>query len=443
LFRKELASSLKADAEALLKVLERCNQWEAVKDDKLAALYDLIALDRPTEKILVFTQFADTARYLEKQLARQGVVSLGTATGGAENVTQLAWRFSPESNDKRKTVSADSELRVLIATDVLSEGQNLQDCHIVVNYDLPWAIIRLIQRAGRVDRIGQKAEEILCYCFLPVDGVEEIINLRTRVKARLVQNHEVVGSDELFFEDEDQRKMLAGLYDESAKLDADDDGEVDLASYAYEIWNTATKQEPRLARTIPEMPPVVFSTKECDVAPKQPAGVLVYLSNTDGTDALAWVDQQGKSITQSQYAILKAAECLPETPAVPRLENHHTLVSAGVELIVNELRTSGGQLGKPSSAKYRVYHRLKVHAEQVAGTLFDLPELHKALEEMLHNPLTQTAADRLNSHMRAGITDDMLVQLVLLLRSENRLCIISEDANIAEPKIICSMGLKK
>ena len=74
------------------------------------------------------------------------------------------------------------ELRVLVATDVLSEGQNLQDSHVVVNYDLPWAIIRLIQRAGRVDRIGQKAEEILCHSFLPADGVERIIDLRGRVK---------------------------------------------------------------------------------------------------------------------------------------------------------------------------------------------------------------------------------------------------------------------
>ena len=70
---------------------------------------------------------------------------------------------------------------MLISTDVLSEGQNLQDCSIVVNYDLPWAIIRLVQRAGRVDRIGQKAERVFCYSFLPAEGVERIIDLRGRV----------------------------------------------------------------------------------------------------------------------------------------------------------------------------------------------------------------------------------------------------------------------
>ncbi|MGH7137624.1 MAG: C-terminal helicase domain-containing protein, partial [Pirellulales bacterium] len=79
------------------------------------------------------------------------------------------------------------ETRVLVSTDVLSEGQNLQDAAIVVNYDLPWAIIRLIQRAGRVDRIGQQSPTIRCYSFLPAEGVERIIRLRARVRERLRQ----------------------------------------------------------------------------------------------------------------------------------------------------------------------------------------------------------------------------------------------------------------
>ena len=82
---------------------------------------------------------------------------------------------------------------------MLSEGQNLQDGFIIVNYDLPWAIIRLIQRAGRVDRIGQESEKIYCYSFKPADGVERIIRLRTRLFNRLTENAEVIGTDEEFF----------------------------------------------------------------------------------------------------------------------------------------------------------------------------------------------------------------------------------------------------
>ena len=183
MFVPELANDLQADADALLKVLKRCGQWDPAKDTKLDALADLLAKKHPKEKVIVFTQFADTVRYLERQLKARGLTALAGVTGDSSDPTALAWRFSPVSNNKRAQVPPDKELRVLVATDVLSEGQNLQDCAIVVNYDLPWAIIRLVQRAGRVDRIGQKSEKILCYSFLPADGVERIIRLRARVRA--------------------------------------------------------------------------------------------------------------------------------------------------------------------------------------------------------------------------------------------------------------------
>jgi superfamily II DNA/RNA helicase len=92
------------------------------------------------------------------------------------------YRFSPISN--KKAIPSEQELRVLIATDVLSEGQNLQDGFIIINYDLPWTIIRLIQRAGRVDRIGQRSDKILCYSFLPAEGMRGNIE-RT---AQIVKN---------------------------------------------------------------------------------------------------------------------------------------------------------------------------------------------------------------------------------------------------------------
>jgi len=105
-----------------------------------------------------------------------------------------------------------------------------------VNYDLPWAIIRLIQRAGRVDRIGQQSERIWCYSFLPAEGIERIIRLRTRVRQRLHENAEVVGADESFFEDFDEQKILNLYHEKSGILDDEKDNDVDPSSYAYQIW---------------------------------------------------------------------------------------------------------------------------------------------------------------------------------------------------------------
>ena len=253
-------------------------------------------------------------RYLETQLRARGVQRLAGVTGQSEDPTRYAWRFSPESNQKRAQIKPDDELRVLVATDVLSEGQNLQDASIIVNYDLPWAIIRLIQRAGRVDRIGQKSEKINCYSFLPADGVENLIRLRARVRQRLHDNAEVVGTDEAFFEDEREKQKLLDLYHEKAGiLDGDTDSDVDLASYAFQIWKNATDKFPELQKSIPELPPVVYSTRAHEVTEKKPAGVLVYLRTAEGNDALAWMDGSGKNVTESQFEILRAAECTPRS----------------------------------------------------------------------------------------------------------------------------------
>jgi len=187
LFDEVLSQDLKGDAESLIKVLETCGNWDSSKDAKLNALVDLLRETHPREKVLIFSQFADTVNYLENRLEASGIASLAGVAGDSPNPTEIAYRFSPVSNNKRDHVQPDRELRVVIATDVLSEGQNLQDGCIIVNFDLPWAIIRLIQRAGRVDRIGQKSDQILCYSFLPAEGVERIINLRSRVRARLLR----------------------------------------------------------------------------------------------------------------------------------------------------------------------------------------------------------------------------------------------------------------
>jgi SNF2 family DNA or RNA helicase len=442
LFVPSLTKDLRADSAALLKVLHKCGEWDAEKDAKLTALCDLITKKHPNDKVLVFTQFADTVRYLEDQLLKCRVTRLAGVTGESADPTRLAWRFSPVSNNKRDQVRPEDELRVLVATDVLSEGQNLQDCFVVVNYDLPWAIIRLIQRAGRVDRIGQLSEKIFCYSFLPADGVERIIRLRSRVRQRLQENAEVVGADEAFFEDDRNDRAVLDLYHEKAGiLDGDVDGEVDLASYAYQIWKNAITQNPDLEKIVPAMPPVTYATREHAPREGQPEGVLVYLRTGEGNDALAWIDKDGNSVTESQFAILKAAECSPNTPALARHEKHHELVHKGVEWIVKEEKSIGGQLGRPSGARFRTYERLKRYAEQIKGTLFDTSELNKAIEEIYRYPLRQSAVDTLNRQLRSGISDQGLAELVIALREEGRLCVVDESEQVQEPRIICSMGL--
>ncbi len=437
-----LLKDLRKDSDVLANVLAQHGTWNPGADLKLQELLNLISQEHKSEKVLVFSQFADTVNYLTSALKRSGVSAISGATGGSTDPTMLAWRFSPVSNGVRERITQEQELRVLISTDVLSEGQNLQDCHIVVNFDLPWAIIRLIQRAGRVDRIGQAHDKILCYSFYPMLGVDKIIKLRNRIRQRLTENAEVVGADELFFEDMKSNAKYRDLYNEkSGVLDDEDDNEVDISSQALQIWKNATDKNPELRNTIENMPDVVFSAKMHAPESNRPAGALIYLRTADGTDALAWVDDKGEAVTESPLAILRAAACEPSTPAVEKAHYHHGIVRKGVQRIVEDEANTGGQLGRQSGARFKTYERLKAYANRNRGSLFVNDELVRTIDDIYRYPLRQSAADSLNRQLRSGIGDEALAELCVALRSDDRLCLISEDHELAEPRIICSMGL--
>jgi superfamily II DNA or RNA helicase len=441
LFGSSLADDLRTDAAKLLGILKRCGEWDPVRDTKLDALEKLLSRKHPKDKVLVFSQFADTVDYLAAELEKRGVSAIAGVTGESDDPTAVAHKFSPISNEKRTAVPPSDELRVVVATDVLSEGQNLQDCHIVVNFDLPWAIIRLIQRAGRVDRIGQEAWEILCYSFVPAEGVEKILRLRDRVRQRLKENAEVVGSDEAFFGDAHETQLVHDLYHEKPGVLDDEDGEVDLASYAYQIWRNAVKADPALEKTVPALPQVVFSARAHRVTADKPAGVLVYMRTAEGNDALTWVGNDGKNVTESQYTILKAAECKPGTSALPRADNHHELVRKGVTQVVTDEQSIGGQLGRPSGARFRTYERLKRYQAEVKGTIFDTPELRRTIDDIYRAPLLEAAKDALNRLLRTGATDQTIAELAMNLREDDKLCVSGETQEQREPHLICSLGL--
>ena len=433
-----LLAHLRGDADRLLGILSKAKSWQVESDRKLAALEDLVNIKHMREKAIVFTQFADTAEYIYERLRKKHGGQIALALGGNDDIVDTVNRFSPVSNGC--DVAKDRELRVMVATDVLSEGQNLQDAHIIINYDLPWAIVRLIQRAGRVDRIGQKSAEILCYSFLPEDGIEKIIGLRQKLTARIKENAEVVGSDERFFEGDPIN--ITDLYSEkSGILDEEGDTEVDLASYAYQIWKNATDARPDIKDEISRMPDVVYSAKANTAVPARD-GVVVYAKTSNDNDALAWVDGNGSIFTQSQFTILKAAECAYDTPPLDKRANHHELVDACIKQIQKEAGSVTGSLGRKNSVRHRVYRRLERYAEENEGTLFVPQDMRFALDAIFQNPLKETAIDTLSRQLKSGISDDNLAFLVDTMHKEHRLCAERGEADYyGVPHVICSLGL--
>lgn len=121
--------------------------------------------------------------------------------------------------------------------------------------------------------------------------------------------------------------------------------------------------------------------------------------------------------------------------------NYHELVKKGVELILSAEKTIGGQLGRPSGARFRTYERLKRFVEDNRGTFFVTQEILRAIDDVYRYPLREVAKDILNRQLRSGIQDQQLAELVVSLRAEDRLCIVEEEPEEQELKIICSLGL--
>jgi hypothetical protein len=195
------------------------------------------------------------------------------------------------------------------------------------------------------------------------------------------------------------------------------------------------------------MPNVVYATKVHQSEPAAPKGVLLYMRTAQGNDALTWMDEAGNPVTQSQLAILKAAACSADTPALPRTEQHHALTEKGLAHVMHEERSSGGALGRPSGARFKAFERIKRFRE-ASGDKRDLfitddfvRRIDRVLEEIYRYPLFRSATDTLNRQLKAGIGDHQLLDLVLALREDGRLCVVDEQEEQRDARLICSMGL--
>ena len=444
LFKKSLATDLRKDIKLLLQILSKSQNWISSQDGKLSKLIDLIAKKHADEKILVFTQYTDTANYLTQQLRSSlPATHIDEVVGNSENILSRVRYFSPNSNDFHGQIPTTDETRVMIATDALSEGQNLQDAHIVVNYDMPWAIIRLIQRAGRVDRIGQQSEKVYCYSFFPQDGIDKAIRLREKLSNRIREMADTVGSDEIFFEGNAQN--LKDLFNEKAGIldDEADNGEVDIASQAYQIWDKATKNNPELAQRIQSLPDVVYSTKP---AAGEKTGVVTYARTRSESDILAWLDTTGTIISRSPTRILDALACDKSTPTLPPLPNHHALVKSALTLAQEAIQsgTIGGALGSRMSTRARAFKLLQQRLQDTSKTLplFE-QDLKFAADAIYARPLLETTKLELGRlfHQKAG--DDAIIQTILERYRDDELCISAAPEDLAltpAAHIICSMG---
>jgi superfamily II DNA or RNA helicase len=188
---RRLHNAVQHDVKVLTEVWDKVKGIDPKHDSKLQRLKTLLTGDLKGHKVLVFTYYKDTARYLYRQLgdqdaddakkfrAKAGGITVRRMDSGsqADERLRIVQAFAPTANGKPELAGSEREIDLLISTDVLSEGQNLQDCGYLLNYDLHWNPTRMVQRAGRIDRIGTSFDVLWIYNMFPDRGLERLLNL--------------------------------------------------------------------------------------------------------------------------------------------------------------------------------------------------------------------------------------------------------------------------
>ena len=250
-------SELEADKVILEKILKEANKITVERDKKLVELQKLIKqkvenpLNKENKKIIIFTAFADTAKYLYDNISTYILDELGLYSAlvtGSDNpktnlkgvkteFNNILTNFSPRSKERRD--KDKPEIDILIATDCISEGQNLQDCDYLINYDIHWNPVRIIQRFGRIDRIGSQNEVIQLVNFWPNMELDEYINLESRVSGRMVMLDMSATGEENIIEEkptmndlEYRKKQLKQLQDQVPDIE-DINGNISITDLSF------------------------------------------------------------------------------------------------------------------------------------------------------------------------------------------------------------------
>lgn len=299
------------------------------RDAKLQTLREW--LNRPPlneGKRLIFTQFADTAEYLFQQLNPEGrsdIEVIYSADITKKGRDRIVGRFAPRANSQWFSFrTGEVEINTLIATDVLSEGLNLQDCDKVINYDLHWNPVRLIQRFGRIDRIGSEHDLIYAYNFLPEKGIEKALGLREKLEQRIREIHETIGEDAPILDPSERinEEAMYAIYENRAEeLSRYEEEEGMILDEAVESFRRMRRENPKEFERIVNLRDGIRSAKRSDRK-----GTFIFLK-AGQYKQLMLIDRDNKEITRDIEEILRLIRCDPDEPAQSLLEGHGDLVT--------------------------------------------------------------------------------------------------------------------
>lgn len=382
------------------------------KDTKFIEFLDKVLKPNKANKILVFSEFSETVRYLYHRAKEEFphlTISQISSTVKSDEKADIIRRFAPKAQTMAGLSEGEKEIQFLFTTDILSEGQNLQDAHTIVNYDFHWNPVRLIQRIGRIDRIGSEAEEIKIFNFMPDVNIERELDLRGRVQSRIDQIHRIFGSDsEILSHDEDlNENSLFAIYSDQDVTILDTDNNIStIFDKAEKILldlqhNNANEYE----RIINLEDGIRAAVK------KENQGIFAFLTSGN-LNRLYYSD--GSKIIENLPDILKIIEANPDNPKSVNLDSkkHAENLKSIYSRFKNELKRRQQEItsNQITNEQKHFIERLKNIYNLFNQSDFELSERIDRLVLILGKEIPDYAANRLRKLKREKLTDNLLIQ---------------------------------
>ncbi|MDR9403453.1 MAG: helicase-related protein [Halothece sp. Uz-M2-17] len=450
--RDRLHEHIQHDLMLLGKIEALVQPITPEKDTKLQTLKQKLNQSPfQTGKCLIFTQYADTAQYLYDHLNGTGK-EVEVIYSNDKNKARIVGRFAPNANPEQKLNSGEKEIQTLIATDVLAEGLNLQDGNIIINYDLHWNPVKLIQRFGRIDRIGSENDVIYGYNFLPETGLEKNLKLREKLQHRIQEIHDTIGEDAAILDREEQlnEEAMYAIYEQEStqlSLFESTDESLDL-NEAEEILRQLQQEDPEEYERITRLPHGLrssqFSTKK---------GTYVFCEATypnrpelKGYQQLFLLDEQGEIISRDVPYILGQIYTNPNTKPLSLPKHYNAILMKIKRQFEQELQHRNAEKDhrrQLTQGQRYISKELRAYYQTVSDP--DLQRSIDILEQTFRQPMTNVLRRELNQIRREGLTDVALVTRLKQLYHQHNIGEWRDKKLAREEKpiatIICSEAL--
>jgi superfamily II DNA or RNA helicase/HKD family nuclease len=443
----ELKRDLQKDIRLYDKLYELVKDITPAMDEKLQTLIRRLKEDEILKgKVLIFTQYAETAKYLYENLNPKNRPDIEVIDSTEKNRSNIVNRFSPKSNEYQLK-QAEKEIKILVSTDVLAEGLNLQDCDVVVNYDLHWNPVRLIQRIGRIDRIGSENERVYTYNFLPETELDKNLGLHDKLRNRIREIMETIGEDARILDESEQinEEAMYAIYEgNQEKIDqyAEEDDLISITE-AEEIVRNLQQNNPEYFNYIVSLRDGVRSVMFS--ADNQKSKYV--FCQAGNYQQLYVVDNDGKVISKDIPQVLSVIKCNNETETESLPQDHNKLVMKIKRIFDEEVRLREAEKEHTIRLKQAQRYVIRELRLQFAKTQDEEEkERINLLDEVFRCTLYPAVMKELNAIRRLGMAGENLVKRLTDIYFQYNLRNLLDQQREGEKeqivcRIICSESL--